>query len=357
MKHNVISRTTLQAFIKTATMGFIVLASTLFAPHTFAAADADRPNVIVILTDDQGWGDLSVHATLQTGKWWEENSLDHGFTEGMTQGGHAGDRGLQIGRKTMQPIYDFVDKTQEAAQPFFIWYAPFLPHSPHNAPDRLYLKYKELAPDESTARYWANIAWLDETCGQLVDYLKEKDLYDNTLFVFTADNGWRPDPQKVSWYVRSKKEPVEAGVRTPIFLTHKNRFSPRRDKETLASNIDIAPTILKACGIEPDKAMSGLDLRKPEALAKRNRVFVDLYEVNIRVDAVADVDSDLVARVVVDGWDKLIVQPDSLELYDLKNDPDDRTDLAAQRPDKVKKLSALIDNWLDETPTVFPKIP
>ena len=286
------------------------------------------------------------YATLQTGKWWEENPLDHGFAKGI---------GHQIGRKTMQPIYDFVDKAQKNAQPFFIWYAVFLPHIPHNAPNRLYLQYKDLAPNESTARYWANIAWLDETCGQLVDYLKEKDLYDNTLFVFTADNGWRPDPKKVSWYVRSKKEPVEAGVRTPIFLTHKNRIAPRRDKETLASNIDIAPTILKACGIEPDKAMSGLDLREPEALAKRDRIFVDLYEVNIQVDAVADVDSDLVARVVVDGWDKLIVRPDSQELYNLKNDPDDRTDLAAQHPDKVKKLSGLIDNWLDATPTVFPR--
>ena len=146
-------------------------------------------------------------------------------------------------------------------------------------------------------------------------------------------------------------------MRTPIFLTHKNKISPQRDKETLASNIDIAPTILKACGIEPDKAMSGLDLRKPEVLAERDRIFVDVYWDNIRVDALDDLDSDLIARVVVDGWDKLIVRPDSVELYDLKNDPDDRTDLAAQHPDKVKKLSALIENWLDETPIIFPHAP
>ena len=288
----------------------------------------------------------SGYATLQTGKWWEGNPLDHGFDEGY---------GHQIGRKTMQPIYDFVDKAQKNAQPFFIWYAVFLPHTPHNAPDELYQKYKDLAPNESTARYWANVAWLDETCGQLVDHLKEKNLYDNTLFVFTADNGWRPDPNKVGWYVRSKKEPVEAGVRTPIFLTHKNKIVPRRDKETLASNIDIAPTILKACGIEPDQAMSGLDLRNSEALAKRDRIFADVYWDNIRIDALHNLDSDLIARVVVDGWDKLIVRPDSMELYDLKYDPDDCTDLAEQHPDKVKKLSALMDNWLDATPIVFPK--
>ena len=79
-----------------------------------------------------------------------------------------------------------------------------------------------------------------------------------------------------------------------------------------------------------------------------------MYEVNIRVDAVADVDSDLVARVVVDGWDKLIVRPTSKELYNLKNDPDDRTDIATQHPDKVQKLSASIDDWLEATPIIFP---
>ena len=122
------------------------------------------------------------YATLQTGKWWEGDPLDHGFDEGF---GHA------IGRKTMEPIHNFVDKAQKNAQPFFIWYAVFLPHTPHNAPDRHYLKYKDLAPNESTARYWANIAWLDETCGQLVDFLKEKNLYDNTLSVRSGDNGVR----------------------------------------------------------------------------------------------------------------------------------------------------------------------
>ena len=188
-------------------------------------------------------------------------------------------------------------------------------------------------------------------------YLKEKDLYDDTLFVFSADNGWRPDPKQVSWYVRSKKTPVEAGIRTPIFLTHKNHIAPHRDQETLASNIDIAPTILKACGIEPDPAMSGLDLRNPEVLAERDRIFVDVYWDNIQIDALGDLDSDLIARVVVDGWDKLIERPDGLELYDLKNDPDDRTDLAKQNPEKVEKLSAVMNDWLEATPIVFPPAP
>ncbi len=313
--------------------------------QAMTASLANAPSMVKQLRDNG-------YATLQTGKWWEGNPLDHAFTDGMTQGGRAGDRGLKIGRETMQPIYDFVDKAQAKEQPFFIWYSVYLPHSPHNAPERLYLKYKDLAPDEPTARYWANIAWLDETCGQLVDYLKEKGLYDNTLFVYTCDNGWVPNPERVGKYMRSKREPVEAGVRTPIFLTHKNRIKPRRDAETLASNIDIAPTILRACGIEPDAAMSGLDLRDTRALATRGRIFVDVYEHDTDVDAVGDRDSNLTARVVIDGWDKLIARPDGKELYDLKNDPDDRRDISTQNPEKVEELSGLIDVWLKATPFV-----
>ena len=68
------------------------------------------------------------------------------------------------------------------------------------------------------------------------------------------------------------------------------------------------------------------------------------------LDAVGDLDSNLTARVVIAGWDKLIARPSGNELYDLKNDPDDRSDLAAKHLNKVKKLSASIDKWLMATP-------
>ncbi|MDG1892474.1 MAG: hypothetical protein P8L18_14310 [Verrucomicrobiota bacterium] len=82
-----------------------------------------------------------------------------------------------------------------------------------------------------------------------------------------------------------------------------------------------------------------------------------MYDVNFRVDAVGDLDSDLVARVVVDGRDKLIARPNSLEFYHLRNDPHDRRDLSAHQPDEVHELSALIDKWLKSTRIVFPRTP
>jgi uncharacterized sulfatase len=291
------------------------------------------------------------YATLQTGKWWEGNPLDHGFTDAMThgdllRGGRHGDEGLKIGRNTMKPIYDFVDKADANDQPFFIWYGVFLPHAPHNAPDRLFNKYKDIAPDEPTARYWANIEWLDEGCGQIIEYLKEKDLYKNTIFIYTCDNGWVQDPKRTNASIRSKQFPVEAGIRTPIFVTHEGTIEPLRDKETLASNIDIATTILKACDIDTPPAMQGLDLRQPDQLQERNRVFVDVYEHDSNLDQLADLNSGLKSRVVINGWDKLITRPDGNELYDLQSDPDDRTDISSQNPQKVRELLEMIDQWV-----------
>jgi uncharacterized sulfatase len=80
------------------------------------------------------------YVSFQTGKWWEGNFSRGGFDEGMTRGfpepgGRHGDEGLAIGRETMQPIDDFIDRNKE--RPFFIWYAPMLPHDPHTPPQAL----------------------------------------------------------------------------------------------------------------------------------------------------------------------------------------------------------------------------
>src|SRR5687767_12583376 len=84
------------------------------------------------------------YVSFQSGKWWEGNFVEGGFTAGMThgdptRGGRHGDLGLKIGRDGLQPIYDFLESAK--GKPFFLWYAPMLPHSPHNPPERLLAKY------------------------------------------------------------------------------------------------------------------------------------------------------------------------------------------------------------------------
>ncbi len=109
----------------------------------------------------------------QSGKWWEGDPKRAGFTHGMTRGfpnpgGRHGDDGLKIGREGMEPVFEFIDHAIAEKKPFFLWYAPFMPHTPHTPPDRLFQKYKAKGIEsDHVARYYAMVEWFDETCGQL----------------------------------------------------------------------------------------------------------------------------------------------------------------------------------------------
>ena len=134
------------------------------------------------------------YLTLQTGKLWNMSYQQAGFTDGMTgpQSRHGGE-GLDIGRKTMQPIKDFINKATDAGKPFFVWYAPMLPHDPHTPPERLLKKYLGKGPTPAAEKYYAMIEWFDETCGELDAFLEKKRLTENTLVLYLADNGWNAE--------------------------------------------------------------------------------------------------------------------------------------------------------------------
>ena len=141
--------------------------------------------------------------------------MTRGYPE---RGGRHGDDGLKIGREGMQPVNDFIDTAIEAKKPFFIWYAPFLPHTPHNPPQRLLDKYTTDGRPKPIATYYAMCEWFDETCGQLLDRLDEKGVADNTLVIYVTDNGWIQNPDSGGYAPRSKRSPYEGGIRTPIMF-------------------------------------------------------------------------------------------------------------------------------------------
>jgi len=290
------------------------------------------------------------YRSLQTGKWWEGNCRCGGFTDGMThgerkRGGRHGDDGLKIGRKTMQPIYDFVAECGE--EPFFLWYAPFLPHTPHNPPKRLFERYQSPDRSDHVARYFAMCEWFDETCGQLLDHLDEQGLRENTIVLFAVDNGWIQRPQRRGFAPRSKRSPYEGGVRTPIMVAYPGHVTPGVRK-ALASTVDLAPTVLRACGLDVPAAMTGVDLVAVAAgeTKAREAVYGEIF-----AHDVADVDDpsrSLLHRWLIrDQW-KLIVptkKDASPQLFDVVADPAERKDLAKQHPDRVQSLRAELDQW------------
>jgi uncharacterized sulfatase len=318
------------------------------------------------------------YVCLQTGKHWEGRYRTTGFTHGMTQGRPAdrlgqltgtreqdggdwvahgnGDAGLVIGRETMQPIYDFVDQ-YSGRQPFFVWYAPFLPHTPFDAPHQFRQVYDDRDIPDRLLPYYAEIARFDETVGRLLAYLAAKNLLDNTLIVFAADNGFRPDELRPNRQnSRSKLSEYDDGLRTPILIRW-DGVSKQADHEQLVHAIDLVPTVLSAARL-PDEItlrMQGVDLM-PSAtgheLPPDRAVFGAIYPND--ATTLGAPSHHVRGRWVREGDLKLIVpgpgpNPVPLQLFDLKNDPLEQTNLALTQssPDQAA-LQQLLDDWWSE---------
>jgi uncharacterized sulfatase len=311
--------------------------------NAIIAAEATLPRLLA----------KSGYVSLQTGKWWQGHYSRGGFTHGMTlgdesRGGRHGDDGLAIGRQTMQPIFDFIDDAQRDAKPFCVWYAPMLPHQPHNPPDRLLAKYRDKTESPHVAKYWAMIEWFDETCGQLLDFLDDRRLADNTIVIYVTDNGWIQSRDAAAYAARSKQSPYDGGLRTPIMVRWPGRVKSERSA-ALASSIDILPTVLHAAGVDPPAGLPGVNLLDDAAIAGRDAVFGACFTHDaVDLDAPA---SGLRWRWCVAGDWKLIVpnpqrEPTSrIELFNLAADPHETQNLAASEPRRADELARRIDTW------------
>lgn len=289
------------------------------------------------------------YVSFQSGKWWEGSPADGGFTAAMShgdpaKGGRHGDVGLVIGREGMQPVYDFIDNTN--GKPFFLWYAPLLPHSPHNPPERLLEKYDRAGKPLPVAKYQAMCELFDETCGQLLDYLDRKKLTDDTIVVFLADNGWIQDPNSNQFAPKSKRSPYDGGLRTPILVRWPGHF-PAGRVNTPVSSIDIVPTIVKACGMKFPHELPGVDLSTViEGTCGRTTLFGSTFDHDV-----ADIDrpeASLQYRWCREHQWKLILPRDAdqpIELYDLSLDPKEEANLAQVHPDIVNRLTKRIEEW------------
>jgi uncharacterized sulfatase len=305
----------------------------------------------------------------QSGKLWEGSYQHCGFTHGMTRGfpekgGRHGDDGLKIGRQGMEPIAEFLDEAVEQQKPFFLWYAPFLPHTPHNPPERLLAKYRTGDRPITVAKYYAMCDWFDETCGELLKMIDDQGVRDNTLVVYVTDNGWIQNPSKNGYAPRSKQTPYEGGIRTPIMYRWPGKFKPAMRTE-LTSSIDIVPTMLAAAGAKIPNDLPGLNLMENLTTGKpieRDTIFGESFAHDI-----ADIENpqaSLLFRWAIEGKWKLLLTYDGEtnrytsthpreekrpQLFDLQADPTEQTNVAAAHPEVVARLAKKIADWYPVT--------
>lgn len=304
----------------------------------------------------------------QSGKWWEGSYQRGGFTHGMTRGfpqpgGRHGDDGLKIGREGMAPIFDFIDRAAAEQKPFFLWYAPFLPHTPHTPPPRLFSKYKAKGiASDFVANYYAMVEWFDETVGQLLDRLESQGLTRDTLVVYIADNGWIQLENAGGFAPRSKQSANEGGVRQPIMFSWPGVIQPGRRGEQLCASVEIVPTLLAAAGASIPPGLPGynlLPILKSGQPSPRERVFGESFAHDIA--NLEKPEDSLVHRWVVEGKWKLLLTYDGAvsrrygdanprtemrpQLFDLLADPHENRNLAAQNPELVARLGGRLQEW------------
>ena len=338
------------------------------------------------------------YTSFQTGKWWEGDFANGGFTQGDTRNSLAiatrppqwagsapsyirarqGDWGLMTGRvdyvngiaapahpipyaNTIKTATDFINTQVAAEQPFFLWYSPYLPHDPFDPPAGLLSQYTALGLNSTDANFYANIERLDGGVGALLDHLDTKGIADNTIIMFICDNGRQFNTPNTN----GKTSPYDSGARTPIIVRWPDRIKPGGAIEpqiirTPVNMVDMAPTIHHALGLPIPPEMQGINLLDPAAVAARQTVFGSDHDVEILT--LSDPTESLENRWAVrNGW-KLILNSTgptvTKELYQLYNgstpvDPHETNNLAASNPQLVNELTMEIVNWYSPEPNDY----
>lgn len=315
------------------------------------------------------------YASFQAGKYWEGDYHDGGFTDGVTgrfdpAAPWGGEGAARIGRETLEPVARFLEENGD--RPFFLWVAPVLPHIPHDAPDRYRARYEGRGLARSAVAYYASCTWFDDVAGQLLELLDRHGLRERTIVVMLADNGWdqrpheeHPDVQEAMMGgVRGKHSFHDLGFRTPIVVRWPGRIEPRRVPRALVSTVDLVPTILRYAGAPVPPGLAGTDLSvvfegdpdvdREYLVGSMERVRLarppavnSIAELEARKDELVPFSYFFHLRSRFWHYQRFEVQGRE-HLYDLRSDPDEEHDVAAQHPERVARYREAIEAWKRE---------
>jgi len=434
---------------------FVVLALPAFA--------ADRPNVIFIITDDQGYGDVGAHGntilktpnldklygesirltdyhtdptcsptrsalmtgrystrvgvwhtingrsmlpgdeltlaevfkangyqTAMFGKWHLGDNapmrpMDQGFEHVVWhKGGGVGQGPDYFGNDYFDDTYEvngvkqkfkgyctdiwfdeamkFVDGAKGKDQPFFLYLSTNAPHGPFIVDDKYSDPYEKQGVPKTNAKFYGMIENIDENLGKLRAYLKANGLAENTLLIYTTDNGTargvfqnkdKPEIKGFNAGMRAQKGSMyDGGHRVPFFMHWpKGELTGGRDVDALCAHFDVLPTLVDVLKLEQPrgKALDGLSIK----------------------GAIQGKKDTLPARTIFSATQRQFVPPkwenstamhgkwrlvNGKLLYDIKKDPGQQTDMASDHPEVVAKLRADYEAWWEEMQPSFKKI-
>ncbi len=246
----------------------------------------------------------------------------------------------------------FID-AQNSRKPFFMYLAFTAPHTPFQAPQEYIDKYKQIS-DPNRRTYAAMIAAMDDQIGRVVQALEKRGLRQNTIIIFHSDNGGNqsahlagetevkgPLPASNGPYRGGKGDLYEGGTRVPSLINWPGRIKPGTVVDQMMHVVDYYPTLARLAGasLSKSKPLDGLDMWPTISDGKSSPRDEVVYNVEMFRGAVRRGDWKLVWRTTL---------PSKIELFNLAQDPYEKTNVAGQNPEKVMELQKRIDGLAGE---------
>ena len=264
--------------------------------------------------------------------YFDHSDMNHPIYRGLTP---IKEEGYLTTRITEEAV-DFINRHKE--EPFFLYVTYNAVHAPPEAPEE---DIKKVTGDKTRDTLMAMIKHLDMGVGEIVNALKKQNIFDNTLLIFLTDNGGSGAMNANNAPLRGFKQmDYEGGVHVPFIVSWPAQLKGGEKCDVPMWSIDLFATALDAAGlpVPKDKPLDGksiLSVLKGET----DNLHDDLYWSSGGANGKWAIRSG--------NW-KLVAEKDHIELFDLKKDLSETTDLAIKNPKVVAELTAKYNAWLDE---------
>lgn len=245
---------------------------------------------------------------------------------------------------------DYIKEQAKGDQPFFLYLAYNAPHFPVQPPEDWLAKVKAREPrlSEKRAKLVAFIEHLDDGIGQVIQALKDSGQYDNTIIVFTSDNGGLLRDAANNGPLRDGKQSVyEGGLKVPTVMVWKDKVLAGSSSAYKALSMDLFPTLVEAAGLKATHPIEGKSflptlLGQEQSDADRP-LFFSRREGGSRYGGLT------IQAVQLNNWKLLQNSPFApQELYNLAEDPAEENNLIDTEKEKFRELNALLRKHLQE---------
>eukprot|EP00095_Tigriopus_kingsejongensis_P000439 snap_masked-scaffold3337_size9153-processed-gene-0.4 protein:Tk00439 transcript:snap_masked-scaffold3337_size9153-processed-gene-0.4-mRNA-1 annotation:"aryl-sulphate sulphohydrolase" len=251
-----------------------------------------------------------------------------------------------------------------AEAPFFAYVPFYSVHTPIQAPKKWIAKYqkKEGHGSHRNAKYAAMIAAMDEAVGVILKTLDDLKLAENTMVVFTSDNGPHGSFSRAEPLRGVKGMYYEGGIREPFLVRHPGKIVAGARNVTPISQIDLYPTFLELAGVARPERLDGVSLvpaLQGKPLPERDLFwhfpgYLQSYQPD--ADSASRKFRTTPCSVIRRGDWKLIhyFEDGAQELYDLKTDLSEKVNLVKTEPEKARELATALTAWQREVKAPIP---